>query len=253
VTEGRTPLAEYFDGWYADMVGSPEKDAISARHLGLPPDLLSTSLLSWDGIAEVVEALHLSPGGTLLDLACGRAGYGLEIARRTAARLVGVDFSAEALRQAVELAQRYPVEADFRLGDLTDTGLEDGSVDAVLVVDAIQFAELPEAAYRELRRVLVPGGRAVLTCWEAVDPSDERVPERMRRVDLAAGLAGAGFGDVQVRERADWRAAERAMWEEAAQLDPAGDAALQSFHDEGVRTLQRWDALRRVVAAATAP
>jgi SAM-dependent methyltransferase len=253
VADQRSALAAYFDGWYADMVGSPHKDAIAARHLGLPPELLSTSLLTWDGLAEVVQALELAPGQVLLDLACGRGGYGLEVARRTGARLVGVDFSAEALRQAAELAQRWPVHASFALGELSATGLADRSVDAVLVVDAVQFVEQPAQAYCELRRVLVPGGRAVLTCWEAVDRTDERVPERLRQVDLAAGLSGAGFRDVQVFERAGWRAAERAMWEEAAQLDPGLDACLRSFHDEGVRSLERWDVLRRVLGTATAP
>jgi hypothetical protein len=78
--------AEYFDGWYADMTGSPVKDEIQQRHLGLPPRLLSTSLLGWDGIAEAVAGLRLFPGGMLVDLACGRGGYGLEIAARTGTR-----------------------------------------------------------------------------------------------------------------------------------------------------------------------
>ncbi len=247
------PLADYFDAWYADMTAAPVKDQIQQRHLGLPPHLLSTSLLGWDGIAEVTEALRLSAGETLLDLACGRGGYGLEIAARTGARLVGVDFSAEALRQAREHAARLGRQADFRLGDLAGTGLDPGSVDAVLCVDAIQFAAEPDAAYRELRRVLVPGGRAVLTCWEARDPGDNRVPERLRRVDLRAGLTGAGFADVEVRERPVWRESERAMWEEAAALDPGDDLALRSFHDEGVRSLVTFGLVGRVMATATAP
>src|SRR2546421_1975130 len=131
--------AEYFDEWYADMVGSQVKDEIEQRHLRLPPHLLSTSLLGWDEIAEVVDALRLSPNDTLLDLACGRGGYGLEIASRTGARLVGVDFSAEAVRQANEHARRLGRTADFRTGDLAATGLNAGSVDAVVCVDAIQF------------------------------------------------------------------------------------------------------------------
>jgi SAM-dependent methyltransferase len=245
--------AEGFDKWYADMVGSPVKDEIQQRHLGLPPHLLSTSLLTWDGIAEVAAALHLRPGDALLDLACGRGGYGLEVAARTGARLVGVDFSSEAVCQARENAQRLGRTAEFRAGDLTATGLETGSVDAVLCVDAIQFADPPEAAYREIRRVLKPGGRVVLTCWEPARPGDERLVERLRDVDLAAGLADAGFEHVDVRERPDWRASERAMWREAAALDPGDDRALRSFHGEGVRTLEAWDLLRRVVAAATTP
>jgi SAM-dependent methyltransferase len=246
-------MATYFDGWYADMAGSPVKEEIQQRHLGLPPHLLSTSLLGWDGIAEAIDALRLSAGDTLLDLACGRGGYGLEIAARTGARLVGVDFSAEAVRQAGEQARRLGRTADFRIGDLTATGLDAGSVDAVLCVDAIQFAEQQDAAYRELQRVLTPGGRAVLTCWEPFDRDDERLPDRLRGVDLGAGLTAAGFDDVEVRDRSGWRAAERAMWEEAAVLDPGDDPALRSFHDEGVRALEIFNLVRRVMATATTP
>ena len=245
--------AAYFDGWYADMVGSPVKDDILARHLGLPPGLMSTSMLGWDGIAEVVAALRLCAGDTLLDLACGRGGYGLEIAVRTGARLLGVDFSAEAVRQARAGARRRGVVADFRIGDLAATGLDNDSVDAVLCVDAIQFAREPRLAYAELRRVLVPGGRAVLTCWEPLTAGDKRLSERLRGVDLSAGLTTAGFDDVEAQVHPDWRAVERAIWEEAAELDPGDDLALQSFHGEAVRSLTTFDLVRRVMATATAP
>jgi SAM-dependent methyltransferase len=245
--------AEYFDAWYAGIATSHALDPVQQRHLGLPPRLLSTSLLTWDGIAEAVAALALPPGGTLVDLACGRGGYGLEVAARTGARLVGVDFSAEAVRQARENARRSGVPAAFRVGDLAATGLNAESADAVLCVDAIQFAAEPAAAYREIRRILAPGGRTVLTCWEPLDRADERVPARLRRVDLSAGLTGAGFSQVQVRDRPGWRASERAMWEEAAALDPGSDPALRSFHDEGVRVLDTFGLLRRVMAIATAP
>ncbi|HYB14751.1 MAG TPA: class I SAM-dependent methyltransferase [Streptosporangiaceae bacterium] len=119
------------------MTGSSAKDEVQQRHLGLPSHLLSTSLLGWDGIAETALGLRLFPGGTLVDLACGSGGYGQEIAARTGARLVGVDFSAEAVRQARERTRRLGATADFRIGDLATTGLDAGSADAVLCVDAI--------------------------------------------------------------------------------------------------------------------
>lgn len=245
-------LAEYFDGWYADKTVSPVVDEIHQRHLGLPPGLLSTSALPWDGIAEVVAELRLAPGRSLVDLACGRGGYGLEIAARTGARLTGVDFSAEAVRQAGEQARQQGAAAEFRVGDLAATGLDPGSVDAVLCVDAIQFAPEAGAAYREIARILAPGGRAVLTCWEPLDRDDPRVLARLRTVDLRAGLTAAGFGDVQVAERPAWRALERGMWEEAVALNPSDDAAVRSFHDEGVRSLETFSLYRRVIATATA-
>jgi SAM-dependent methyltransferase len=243
-----------FDQWYADRVESPATDELVRRVLGLPPELQSTSLLTWDGLAEVVAALSLRGGQVLLDLACGRGGYGLEIARRTGGHVVGVDFSAVAIEQArhraraLELADR----AEFRVGELAATGLDAASVDAVLIVDAVQFAESKVDALRECRRVLVPGGRLVITCWEAVDPADERVPERLRQVDLAGQLPEAGFVDVEVTERPAWRAAERELWQEAVALDAGEDPALRSLREEGERVLATFDAFRRVMATATA-
>ena len=70
---------------------------------------------------------------------------------------------------------------------------------------------------------------------------------------LTAGLTAAGFVTVEVAERPGWRARERAMWEEAAALDPGDDPALRSFHDEGTRSLATFSLLRRVLATATAP
>jgi hypothetical protein len=79
------------------------------------------------------------------------------------------------------------------------------------------------------------------------------VPARLRQVDLRAGLTAAGFDDVEVGDRPGWRPQERAMWQEAAALDPGDDPALRSFHDEGVRSLVLFDLVRRVMATATAP
>lgn len=249
--ERQPPSAADFDEWYANMVGPAPQDEIARRHLGLPAHLLSTSLLSWDGLAEVVAALRLAPGGRLLDLACGRGGYGLEIAARTGASLVGVDFSAVAVGQAADLADRLGVDARFQVGDLADTGLPAGSVDALVCIDSIQFRP-GVASFAEMHRVLAPGGRLALTGWEPLDRSDERLPASIRAVDPRGSLPAAGFVDVEVSERPAWRCAERALWEEAAALDPGDDPGLRSFHEEGVRVLARFDLTRRILATATA-
>ncbi len=245
------PSAERFDKWYSNMESAPLKDEIVQRHLGLPPYLLSTSLLPWEGIAEATEALRLSPGEILLDLACGRGGYGMEVAHRSGAQLVGVDYSGVAVQLATEQAARLGREADFRIGDLAATGLAAHSVDGVMCIDAIQFAAEPGAAYRELHRVLRPGGRVVLTSWETTN-ADEALPQRLQDVDLQGGLTAAGFTDVAVTERPDWLDRENAMWEEAAGLEPGDDPALRSLHEEAVVVLAETGTSHRVIASATA-
>jgi SAM-dependent methyltransferase len=254
MTTPKPRSAEYFDGWYASKSDTPQVAEIMNRNLGLPPGAQAGSVPAM-AIGEIVDGLRLKPSDVLLDLACGRGWYGLEVAARAGARLIGVDFSAEAVRQAADQARLHDRDAEFRTGELTASGLPDRSVNAVLCTDSIQFPDEPDAAYRELRRVLVPGGRVVLTSWEPVLPGDERLSERMRRVDLGAGLRAAGFVDVEVMDRPQWLECERAMWDEAVELDPDASPALRSFHDEGVRSLKNLDLglYRRTMASATAP
>jgi SAM-dependent methyltransferase len=245
--------AEYFDGWYADQAATRVVAEIMNRHMGFPPGTRAGTVPA-EAIPELAEALRLSPGSTLLDLACGRGAYGLLVARQAGTALIGVDFSAQALTEARDQAVRMGVRnVSFRIGDLTATGLPDAGVDAVLCTDAIQFPDEPAGAYDEIRRVLKPGGRVALTCWEPLDRDDERLSSRVRRANLGAGLRQAGFTDVEVRDRPSWLAREHALWAEAVTLDPGDDPALRSLHAEGVKSL-RWTALlRRVLAVATSP
>ena len=251
----RTRSAEYFDGWYADRVAMPAVDEIMNRHTGFPPGTRA-GVVPAEAIPELAGELRLRPGSTLLDLACGRGAYGLLIAQKAGTALIGVDFSAQALTEAREQAARMGVSnASFRVGELTATGLPGDSVEAVLCTDAIQFPDEPAIAYGEIRRVLTPGGRVVLTCWEPLDRNDERLSPRVRRANLGGGLHQAGFTDVEVRDRPSWLAREHALWEQTVTLDPGDDPALRSLHAEGVKSLEWTSAglLRRVLAVATNP
>jgi SAM-dependent methyltransferase len=248
-------LREHFNEWYADMADTPQRDSLKQQHLGLPPDLESTSLLHFDGLLEIREWLALTPDKVLLDLACGRGGYALWFAATTGARVIGVDFSDVAIAQATQAAERRGLtdRVTFQVGELEAIGLPDASVDAVLCVDAVQFAGDPTRAATEIRRVLRPGGLAVLTGWESIVPGDERLPERIRQTDLGTQLPAGGLVDVSVADRPDWRVPERSMWEAARDVDPGGDAALKSLQEEAAAVLPTFDLMRRVLATCRAP
>lgn len=203
----------------------------------------------------MTAALRLGPGQTLVDLACGRGGYGTEVARRTGVRLVGLDFAAYAVTVASQNVKPGGLygRACFGVGDYTAVGLRDHSADAVMCIDAIQFSDPPLAVLRECRRILVRGGRLAVTAWEPTGLLDERLPERTRRMNLVRDLAEAGFEEVEVTEKPDWYAAERALWEAALQADAAGDPALVSLQEEATRSLATFGIKRRVFAAAAAP
>jgi len=240
-----------FDKWHADVADSPAWARIFQQALALPPEVVSNSLLTGAGLAEVVAALRVAPGQILVDLACGRGGYGREVARRTGARLVGLDFSAVAVAIAAHCGPRS--QARFCVADFTAPGLRDHSADAVMCIDAIQFGDPPVAALRQCRRILTSGGRLAVTAWEPVDPVSETVPEVIRRVNLGRDLLDAGFEQIEVTEKPAWHAAERTLYEAALQTDDSGDPALASLQKEATQVLAAFDATRRILATATAP
>jgi SAM-dependent methyltransferase len=244
-----------FNAWHANVAKSPSCAQVFRQALGLPREVASNSLLSWAGIAEVTAALRLAPGQLLVDLACGRGGYSMEVARRTGARLIGVDFSPPAVTIASDsvASRELTGRARFCLGDYTAAGLRAGSADAVMCIDAIQFAEPPLAGLREFRRILARGGRLAVTAWEPLEPVDEALPERLKRMNLARDLAEAGFAEITVTGKPDWHETERALWRSALQTEADGDPGMQSLHREATEVLSRFDAKRRVFATATAP
>jgi SAM-dependent methyltransferase len=102
-------------------------------------------------------------GKRVLDVACG-SGYGCAILAGTAAEVVGVDISPEAVAHA---ASRYASlkNVRFACGDARRVPVEDERFDVVTSFETIEH--LPAAGIDEylgeLHRVLAPGGRAFVS------------------------------------------------------------------------------------------
>jgi ubiquinone/menaquinone biosynthesis C-methylase UbiE len=168
--DGHGPSAEGYDLVHetferATIAGQLAAEAYGADH---PAEVQPFGMTTWWVLGRYVSELRVGPGMQLVDLACGRGGPGLWVARATGAGLIGVDWSPK----AVELAQRRAADfvpdgrAAFQVGDLAATGLPDASADAVMCADAIFFATDRVEAFAEVARILRPGGRFVFTCDE---------------------------------------------------------------------------------------
>jgi SAM-dependent methyltransferase len=107
-----------------------------------PGELEPWGMTTWWTLGRFISGLRVEAGQHLLDLACGRGGVGLWLARATGAQLTGVDWSPAAVREATARAPRFgPAQrASFAVGDLAATGLESASVHAAVCADAIFFA-----------------------------------------------------------------------------------------------------------------
>jgi len=155
----------------------------------------------WKGERSVLRR-YLPVDGRILDLGCGagRTTFGL---RDEGYRdIVGVDLSPEMIRQARRHAKRRRQRIPFRVGDACRLPFPAGSFDGCLFsfngLMTIPRLSLRIAALREVRRVLVPGGRFVFTTHERFDQASPRAFWREQRA-----LWAAGRQDPQLHEYGD--------------------------------------------------
>ena len=129
-------------------------------------DIGQNSWLTSDEQDRFLEWLGLSPGKTLLDVACGAGGPALRIVATTGCSVVGIDVHEQAITTARALAaQRGLAErAEFRYTDATRAlPFSDASFDAITCIDAINhFSDRPRVI-AEWARLLKLGGRLVFT------------------------------------------------------------------------------------------
>ena len=114
-----------------------------------------------DHFARYDYASQLVSGRAVLDCACG-TGYGSWLLSQAGARsVVGVDVDQEAIQWAS--AHFKLPNNDFRLRSEQSLPLANEEVDQVISLETIEHLENPGLFVSELARVLVPGGRLLLS------------------------------------------------------------------------------------------
>jgi ubiquinone/menaquinone biosynthesis C-methylase UbiE len=244
VTDAPQLTPEIFDQEFTKAAQSHWVQSVFSEDL--PDEIDPFSFIALSGLEDIVGWLDMSPGSLLVDLACGRGGPGLWLARRTGAELVGVDFSKVGIEHAQQRAKdlAHDLTTRYVVADAASTGLPDDGADGLVCVDAIQLMTHRVDVMREVRRVLKPGARAAFTTWE--------VPDRL--ADLAALFEEGGLKTLVVEERSEWLERERRIFERA-QLESAtnDDPGLKSLAEEADRVLPIMDLARRVLGIAERP
>jgi ubiquinone/menaquinone biosynthesis C-methylase UbiE len=117
-----------------------------------------------DSIEHAVLRLNPRPGEKVLDLATG-TGWTSRVVARRGAEVIGVDIAAGLLEAAERQAAAEQLRIRYLQGDAEDLPFEEESFDAIVSTYGVMFASSPEAAAKELARVVRPGGRIALTTW----------------------------------------------------------------------------------------
>jgi len=166
----------------APMVSNVEEwnDAFAREHNIDDYYARSSFLIRWIERVRhnhIRELLAARPGDRILEVGCG-GGHVLKMFPQCA--LTGVDVSGEMLAQARRNLDGYPVR--LLKGEISGLDLPEHSFERIICTEVLEHVVDPAALLGDMRRLLVPGGRLVVTF-----PNDALV-NRVKSLIRATGL-----------------------------------------------------------------
>jgi len=100
----------------------------------------------------------VKPGIKILDVGCG-TGYGSAILSEKA-KVIGIDNN----REAIEFAKKnYGKKITFKIGTAENLTIKNNAFETVLAFEVIEHLKYPQIALNEIKRVLKPEGKFILS------------------------------------------------------------------------------------------
>ena len=169
-----------------------------------------------------VALASLKPGEVVVDLGSG-GGFDIFIAGRKVGpkgRAIGVDMTFEMLNLARKNVEVYREQSglnnvEFRLGEIEHLPLADNSVDVIISNCVINLSPDKAQVWREIARVLKPGGRVAVSDLALVKNLPAKIMEMVEA--LVGCIAGAvlveetermaneaGLGEIKLTKKSDY-------------------------------------------------
>jgi arsenite methyltransferase len=164
------------------------------------------------GCGNPTALAGLRMGETVLDLGSG-AGLDCFLAGKKVGpdgRVIGVDMTPEMIDRARENARKNRVaNVEFRLGEIENLPVADGSVDVIISNCVINLSTDKPRVFREAFRALRPGGRLMVSDLTLKKPLPKEIQASveayvaciagaMIKDDYLGAIRQAGFRDVEV-------------------------------------------------------
>jgi len=179
----------------------------------VPEDIANFSL----GCGDPITIAHLKPGETVVDLGSGGGLDCFFAAQRVGptGHVIGVDMTPQMLAKARGNATRLGMaNVEFREGYIEHLPVADGEADVVISNCVINLSPDKPQVFRDIYRVLRPGGRVAVSDVVTNGALPAEVQKSMEAwgacvagaldvKDYGDGLQAAGFVDVKIEPRSN--------------------------------------------------
>ena len=147
----------------AVLIGS--NVAYSALNTLSDLDQIEAARDKWQRPSEVIQALNLKDGDSVVDLGCGSGYFSLKLSQPVGrkGRVLAEDIRRLPLAFLwVRAARKGKHNVSVLLGDVEDPHLAPASANAVLISNAYHEFTAPKSILEHVRQSLRPGGRIVI-------------------------------------------------------------------------------------------
>jgi ubiquinone/menaquinone biosynthesis C-methylase UbiE len=144
---------------------------------------------------DIVGRATLQPDERVLDIACGTGVVARHVAQQIgeSGSTTGIDLNEGMLEMARVQAERTGAKIEWRQGDAGALPFYDASFNVALCQQGLQFFPDKAAALREIHRVLMPGGRLVVSVVRSL----EHNPLMARQIEPLTRYLGDEAASVQ--------------------------------------------------------
>ncbi|QSQ12479.1 class I SAM-dependent methyltransferase [Myxococcus landrumensis] len=148
---------------------------------------------------DALSRTGIGPGQRVVDVAAGPGTLSL-LAARKGIHVTAVDFSPQMMGFLRERASKEALSIDTRIGDGMALELREQSFDAAYSLFGLMFFPDRPRGFRELYRVLRPGGRAVVSSWQPMQNSPSINVFFQSLAELMGGSGGPRDGKMPLSD-----------------------------------------------------
>ncbi len=185
-----------------------------------------------EATAELAACAGLTPGLTVLDVGCGLGGSARYLAEKYGCRVTGVDLTQEYIETAQALAAMVGLagQAEFRQANALELPFPDETFDVAWTEHAQMNIPDKEGFFRELARVVTPGGRVAFHDVFSGPGGEPRFPVPWAEAPDISHLAAAD----EVRALLERMGLRVRMWEDTtARTADWFEVLLERFRTKG--------------------